>query len=65
MPVKMIYSKHDQTVPTNQVELIKNKLKVEPDITWLDNSDHVIVIDAERQIVRDETLKFCRKIFQK
>lgn len=63
--VKMIYSKHDQTVPPNQVELIKNKLRSEPDITWLDNSDHVIVIDAERQIVRDETMKFCKEIFLK
>lgn len=63
IPVKMIYSRHDQTVPPNHVDLIRKKLRVEPDITWLDNSDHVIVIDAEREIVRDETLKFCREVF--
>ena len=62
IPILMINSKSDQTVPINHQRLFKQQIKNEfLESIVLEKSGHVITEDVERIIVFDEVYKFIQK----
>jgi len=62
IPILMIHSKSDQTVPINHQSLFKQYMKKELlESLVLEKSGHVITEDVERNIVFDEVHNFIQK----
>lgn len=59
MPIHMIYSEEDYLVPPNQVDIIKNNInsKIIGE-SWLENSNHILVIDTDKDLVIHEIRSF-------
>jgi len=62
IPVLLINSKNDKTVPPSHAENYRNKIPSNHfELVTLENSGHVITEDIEREIVFNASLNFMRK----
>jgi len=62
IPVLLINSKNDKTVPPSHAENYRNKIPSNHfELVTLENSGHVITEDIEREIVFNASLNFIRK----
>ena len=59
MPVLLVHARVDHIVPPKNVEVIYNLLgSQDKRLVYLDNSYHVVTVDYDREIVKDEILRF-------
>jgi len=62
-PTCLIHAKEDHTVPSSHVETIRNKIgTLDLEIHWLRQSDHMLVIDTDRNLVIEKIIGFIRRI---
>jgi carboxylesterase len=62
-PVLIVQSRQDGTVPWQNAELIYGRVgSTDKQILCLDNSGHVVTLDAERKRVFEATAAFVRRV---
>lgn len=59
-PTKFIYAKHDYLIPESSITIIKENFQ-DPDISFVEYSDHVLVIDTDKEKVANHILEFLKK----
>ncbi len=66
-PTLIIQSRQDQVVCPSGAELLMNEIaSTDKRLIWLEDSDHIIVLDRERALVMDSVLQFANRptVFQ-
>lgn len=62
-PLALIYARQDRTVPAYHVKAIVSNVGSNMiEINWLDNSGHIMVIDADRELVNQKVRKFIKEV---
>lgn len=66
VPTCLIHAKKDHTVPSSHVTIIRKQIgTLNLEVHWLTRSDHVAVIDTDRNIVIEKILGFINRILPK
>ncbi len=62
LPMHLIYGVSDYRVPKSQPLLIQRRVRSHPSITWIERTDHVIVIDTDYKLVVEAFENFCNSV---
>jgi len=63
VPVLLMHSKNDQFIPPDHMQAIYEQLgSADKSMAWVENSNHIITCDAEREVVFAAVADFVRRV---